>query len=40
MEFDDDFDVRDMDIGMNFESIRNAVIEIIKGVGEDPEREG
>jgi GTP cyclohydrolase IA len=40
MEFDDDFDVRDMDIGMDFESIRNAVIEIIKGVGEDPEREG
>ena len=41
MEFDDDFDVRDMDIvNMDFESIRNAVIEIIKGVGEDPEREG
>jgi GTP cyclohydrolase I len=40
MEFDDDFDVRDMDIGMDFESIRNAVIEIIKGVGEDSEREG
>jgi GTP cyclohydrolase I len=40
MEFDDDFDVRDMDIGMDFESIRNAVMEIIKGVGEDPEREG
>ncbi len=40
MEFDDDFDVRDMDIGMDFESIRSAVIEIIKGVGEDPEREG
>ena len=40
MEFDDDFDVRDMDIGMDFESIRNAVLEIIKGVGEDPEREG
>ena len=40
MQFDDDFDVTDMDIGMDFESIRNAVIEIIKGVGEDPEREG
>jgi GTP cyclohydrolase IA len=40
MEFDDDFDIRDMDIGMDFESIRNAVLEIIKGVGEDPEREG
>ena len=40
MEFDDDFDIRDMDIAMDFESIRNAVVEIIKGVGEDPEREG
>jgi GTP cyclohydrolase I len=40
MEFDDDFDIRDMDIGMDFESIRSAVMEIIKGVGEDPEREG
>jgi GTP cyclohydrolase I len=41
MEFDDDFDIRDMDIvKMDFESIRDAVIEIIKGVGEDPEREG
>ena len=41
MEFDDDFDIRDIDIvNMDFESIRNAVIEIIKGVGEDPEREG
>ena len=41
MEFDDDSDIRDMDIvNMDFESIKNAVIEIIKGVGEDPEREG
>jgi len=40
MEFDDDFDIRDMDIAMDFESIRNAVVEIIKGVGEDPERDG
>jgi GTP cyclohydrolase I len=40
MEFDDDFDIRDMDIAMDFASIRNAVVEIIKGVGEDPEREG
>ena len=41
MEFDDDFDIRGIDIvNMDFESIRNAVIEIIKGVGEDPEREG
>jgi GTP cyclohydrolase I len=41
MEFDDDSDIRDMDIvNMDFESIKNAVIEIIKGIGEDPEREG
>jgi GTP cyclohydrolase I len=41
MEFDDDFDVRQLDIvNMDFESIRKAVTEIIKGVGEDPEREG
>jgi GTP cyclohydrolase I len=41
MELDDDFDVRQLDVvNMDFESIRNAVIEIIKGVGEDPEREG
>ena len=41
MELDDDFDVRQLDVvNMDFESIRNAVTEIIKGVGEDPEREG
>ena len=41
MEFDDDFDVRQLDVvNMDFESIRNAVTEIIKAVGEDPEREG
>jgi len=41
MEFDDDFDIRELDSqNMDFESIRNAVIEVIKGVGEDPEREG
>ena len=41
MEFDDDFEVGTLDgAKMDFESIRNAVIEIIKGVGEDPEREG
>lgn len=41
MEFDDDYEIRDMDIAnMDFESVRNAVTEIIKGVGEDPEREG
>lgn len=41
MEFDDDFDIQQLDsVNMDFESIRNAVIEVIKGVGEDPEREG
>ncbi len=41
MEFDDDFDFRQLDaVNMDFESIRDAVTEIIKGVGEDPEREG
>jgi GTP cyclohydrolase IA len=41
MEFDDDFDIRELDAAdMDFESIRNAVSEIIKGVGEDPAREG
>jgi GTP cyclohydrolase I len=41
MEFDDDFDVRELDAAnMDFESIRNAIVAVIKGVGEDPEREG
>ena len=41
MEFDDDFDVQELDrANMDYESIRNAIIEVIRGVGEDPEREG
>lgn len=41
MEFDDDFEIKDVEVGnINFEAIRNAIIEIIKGVGEDPNREG
>jgi len=41
MGFDDDFDIPELDtLNMDFDSIRNAVVEIIKGVGEDPEREG
>ena len=41
MELDDDFEVRDLDrMNMDFESIRNAIVAVIKGVGEDPEREG
>jgi GTP cyclohydrolase I len=41
MEFNDDFEVGTLNgIKMDFESIRDAVIEIIKAVGEDPGREG
>ena len=41
MEFDDDFDVRDLDVvNMDFAAIEKAVLEVIKAVGEDPEREG
>ena len=41
MEFEDDFDLTDLEtINMDFEAIRKAVIEVIKAVGEDPEREG
>ncbi len=41
MEFDDDFDVRELDgVTMDFEAIRKAVLDVIKAVGEDPEREG
>jgi len=41
MEFDDDFEVGTLNgVKMDFESIRNAVVEIIKAVGEVPEREG
>ena len=41
MDFDDDFNIQALDsVNMDFESIRNAVAEIIKGIGEDPEREG
>ena len=41
MEFDDDFDVRDLDIvNIDYDALRRAVFEIIKAVGEDPEREG
>jgi GTP cyclohydrolase I len=41
MEFDDDFDVREWNrVTMDFETIRKAVLEIIRAVGEDPDREG
>jgi GTP cyclohydrolase IA len=41
MELDDDFDVRDLDrVDIDYEAVRKAVFEIIKAVGENPEREG
>ena len=41
MEIDDDFDVRDLDaVNMDFDAIQRAVLEVIKAVGEDPDREG
>ncbi|HET9914772.1 MAG TPA: GTP cyclohydrolase I FolE [Anaerolineales bacterium] len=41
MDFDDDFDIRDFDrVNIDYEAVRKAVFEIIKAVGEDPEREG
>jgi GTP cyclohydrolase IA len=41
MEFDDDFDVKEVDgVNMDFASIKYAVLEIIKAVGENPDREG
>jgi GTP cyclohydrolase I len=41
MEFDDDLDVRDLDrVNIDYEAVRKAIFEVIKAVGEDPEREG
>lgn len=41
MEFDDDFDVRDLDrVDIDYPAVQRAVAEIIKAVGEDPGREG
>jgi len=41
MDFDDDFEVRDLDaINIDYEAVRKAIYDVIKGVGEDPEREG
>jgi GTP cyclohydrolase I len=41
MEIDDDFDVRELNgVNIDFEAIRKSVLEIIRAVGEDPEREG
>lgn len=41
MEFDDDFDVRELDAQeIDFEAARKATYELISAIGEDPEREG
>src|SRR5512138_2099502 len=41
MEFDDDFNARDLDVvNIDYEAVKSAVFEILKAVGEDPEREG
>jgi GTP cyclohydrolase I len=41
MEFDDDFETKELDmINMDFEAARKAVSDLISAVGEDPEREG
>jgi GTP cyclohydrolase IA len=41
MEFDDDIDIKERDrLSIDFDAIRNAVVEVIKAVGEDPQREG
>ena len=41
MEFDDDFELEELDpVTIDFEAAKRAVFEVIKAVGEDPEREG
>jgi len=41
MEFDDDFEIRDLDrLNIDYQAVSKAVFEVIKAVGEDPEREG
>lgn len=41
MEFDDDFDVRELDaVNIDFEAARQAVAQLIRAIGEDPDREG
>jgi GTP cyclohydrolase I len=41
MEFDDDFDIRDLEtVNIDFDTIRKATLEVIRAVGEDPDREG
>lgn len=41
MELDDDFDIRELDaVNIDFDAARQAVVDLITAVGEDPEREG
>ena len=40
MEFEDNDDPTDVGSAINFEAAKNCVFELIKAVGEDPEREG
>ncbi len=41
MEFDDDFDVGDLDrVNIDYETVKRSVFEILRAVGENPEREG
>jgi GTP cyclohydrolase I len=41
MEYDDDFDLREWEaVNIDFEAARRSVAELIRAVGEDPEREG
>ena len=41
MDFDDDFDVRELDaVNIDFEAARQAVAQLIRAIGEDPDREG
>jgi GTP cyclohydrolase IA len=41
MEFDDDFDVGELDsVNIDFEAARQAVTQLIRAIGEDPDREG
>ena len=41
MELDDDFDLRELEgINIDYEAVQKAVLDILRAVGEDPEREG
>jgi GTP cyclohydrolase I len=41
MEYDDDFDLREWEaVNIDFEAARRSVADLIRAVGEDPEREG